>query len=134
MTAVGLLFGTLTADHYEDDAAKDPRIDALRAKMVVREDPRYTHEYLEPDKRSIANAIQVFFIDGISTEKVEVEYPIGHRRRRAEGIPLLVKKFKENLTTRFDSERVETILRLFKDIKALEKMTVEEFVGYFVVS
>jgi 2-methylcitrate dehydratase len=88
MTAIGLLFGGLNADHYEDETAKDPRVDALRSKMVVEEDPRYTREYLEPDKRSIANAVQVFFADDSATEKVEVEYPVGHRRRRAEGIPL----------------------------------------------
>src|SRR5437667_2304789 len=92
MTAIGLIFGALTADHYEDATAADPRIDALRAKMLVREDPRYTREYLEADKRAIANAVQIFFKDGSATENVEVEYPIGHRRRRAEGIPLLVKK------------------------------------------
>jgi 2-methylcitrate dehydratase len=134
MTAIGLLFGTLTADHYEDVTAKDPRIDALREKMTVREDPRYTREYLESDKRSIANAVQVFFTDGTATEKVEVEYPIGHRRRRAEGIPFLVKKFETNLATRFDSERCETILKLFQDIRRLEQMPVNEFVGLFVLS
>src|SRR5438045_170703 len=82
MTAIGLIFGTLTADHYEDAVAKNPRIDALRTKMVAREDPRYSKEYLDPDKRSIANAVQVFFNDGTATDKVEVEYPVGHRRRR----------------------------------------------------
>jgi 2-methylcitrate dehydratase len=133
MTAIGLLFGTLTADHYEDATAKDPRIDALRDKMTVREDPRYTREYLEPDKRSIANAVQVFFADGTSTEKVEVEYPVGHRRRRAEGIPLLVKKFKENLATRFETERGGRILQLFQDVKQLEQMPVHEFIQHFVI-
>jgi 2-methylcitrate dehydratase len=134
MTAIGLIFGTLTADHYEDATAKDPRIDAVREKMVVREDPRYTREYLEPEKRSIANAIQVFFADGTATEKVEVEYPIGHRRRRIEGVPLLVKKFEANLATRFDSERRERIMRLFQDARRLEHMPVNEFVGSFVLS
>jgi 2-methylcitrate dehydratase len=134
MTAIGLLFSSLTADHYEEAAAKDPRVDGLREKIVVREDPRYTREYLEPDKRSIANAVQVFFTDGTSTEKVEVEYPIGHRRRRAEGIPLLAKKFKENLATRFDPQRCATILTLFEDSKKLQEMPVNEFVGYFVIS
>ena len=88
IVAVPLIFGTLTADHYEDAIARDARIDALREKMQVVEDPRYTCEYLDPDKRSIANAVQVFFKDGTATAKVEVEYPLGHRRRRAEGIPL----------------------------------------------
>src|SRR5579859_293826 len=99
MTAIGLIFGQLTADHYEDEIAKDPRIDALRAKMVVKEDKRYSREYLEPDKRSIANAVQVFFNGGGSTNKIEVEYPVGHRRRRAEGIPLLMQKFKSSLAS-----------------------------------
>lgn len=133
MTAIGLLFGTLTADHYEDTVAKDPRIDALREKMIVREDPRYSREYLEPDKRSIANAVQVFFADGTATEKIEVEYPIGHRRRRAEGIPLLVRKFKENIATRFESGRCERILQLFEDPKRLEQMPVHEFIEHFVI-
>jgi 2-methylcitrate dehydratase PrpD len=129
MTAIGLLFGTLTADHYEDATAADPRIDALRAKMVVREDPRYTREYLEPDKRSIANAVQIFFRDGRATEKVEVEYPNGHRRRRAEGIPLLVKKFRTNAETCFSPERVGNVLALFDDVQRLEQMVVDEFVA-----
>src|SRR4029077_1947042 len=85
MTAIGLIFGELTADHYEDATATDPRIDALRAKMIVKEDLRYSREYLEADKRSIANAVQVYFRDGTATQKMEVEYPVGHRRRRAEG-------------------------------------------------
>jgi len=133
MTAIGLLFGTLTADHYEDATAKDPRIDALREKMAVREDPRYSGEYLEPNKRSIANAVQVFFTDGTATDNVEVEYPIGHRRRCAEGIPLLVKKFKENLATRFDPERCGRISQLFEDVKRLEQMPVNQFIEHFVI-
>jgi 2-methylcitrate dehydratase len=133
MTAVGLLFGALTADHYEDAIAKDPRIDALREKMTVREDSRYTREYLETDKRSIANAVQVFFTDGTATEKIEVEYPIGHRRRRAEGIPMLVKKFNENVATRFDPDRSGRILQLIEDATQLEQMPVPEFVEHFVI-
>ena len=132
MTAIGLIFGNLTADHYEDATAKDPRVDALRMKMVVQEDPRYTREYLEPDKRSIANAVQVFFTDGSSTAKVEVEYPVGHRRRRSEGMPLLVKKFKANLETRFTPKRVETILALFENVERLQQTPVNEFVDLFV--
>jgi 2-methylcitrate dehydratase len=132
MTAIGLLFGGLNADHYEDETAKDPRVDALRSKMVVEEDPRYTREYLEPDKRSIANAVQVFFADDSATEKVEVEYPVGHRRRRAEGIPLLVKKFQANAETRLPRERVQRILGLFEEAQRLERMPVNEFVEQFV--
>jgi 2-methylcitrate dehydratase PrpD len=132
MTAIGLIFGALTADHYENATAADPRIDALRAKMVVREDPRYTREYLEPDKRAIANAVQIFFLDSSATEKVEVEYPVGHRRRRAEGIPLLVKKFQANAETCYPPERVAKILALFEDVKRLEQMAVDEFVETFL--
>ena len=92
MTAIGLLKGDLVAEDYEDDVASDPLVDQLREKMVIEEDIRYTQEYLESDKRSIANAIQILFKDGTSTDKIEVEYPIGHRRRREQGIPLLVEK------------------------------------------
>jgi 2-methylcitrate dehydratase len=132
MTAIGLIFGALTADHYEDATANDPRVDALRSKMVVQEDPRYTREYLEADKRSIANAVQIFFTDGTATSKVEVEYPVGHRRRRVEGIPLLIKKFKFNLGTRFPPEQVEPILKLFKDAHQLEQTPVSKFVELFI--
>ncbi len=118
MTAIGLIFGALTADHYEEAVAKDPRIDALRDKMVCVEDPQYTKDYLDPDKRSIANAVQVFFKDGSSTENVVVEYPIGHRRRRAEGMPLLMKKFEANLASRFAPQQCEKILRLCTDSSA----------------
>src|SRR6266436_719445 len=127
VTAIGLLFGELTADHYEEATAKDPRVDALREKMAVQEDPRYSREYLEPEKRSIANAVQVFFTDGTATAKIEVEYPIGHRRRRQEGIPLLVKKFRDNLETRFDADRVEIVAALFEGVARLDKMPVNEF-------
>lgn len=131
MTAIGLIFGALTADHYEDATAADPRIDALRAKMVVKEEPRYTHEYLEADKRSIANAVQIFFRDGSATEKVEVEYPVGHRRRRTEGIPLLVEKFKATAETCFSSERTVGILSLFETVEVLHAMAADEFTGRF---
>ena len=132
MTAIGLIFGALTADHYEDTTAADPRIDTLRAKMVVREDPRYTREYLEPDKRAIANSVQIFFRDGSATETMEVEFPVGHRRRRAEGLPLLVKKFQANAETCFPLERVGKIHALFEDVKRLEQMRLDEFVELLV--
>ncbi len=131
MTAIGLLFGELTADHYEDATADDLRVDALRAKMVVQEEPRYSKEYLEPDKRSIANAIQIFFNDGTTTEKIEVEYPVGHRRRRAEAIPLLLKKFKANLETQFPAQQVEAILNMCNDRVGLESTFVDKFVEVF---
>ena len=131
MTAIGLIFGNLTAAHYEDAAAADPRIDALRAKMTVVEDPAYSRDYLDPGKRSIANAVQVFFTDGTRTEKVAVEYPIGHRRRRAEGIPLLRGKAAAALTGHFGSKRAGAIADLFADRERLEAMPVHEFMGLF---
>jgi 2-methylcitrate dehydratase len=131
MTAIGLIFGDLTADHYEDKVARDPRVDALRAKMVVQEEPRYSREYLEADKRSIANAIQVFFTDGSSTRKVEVEYPVGHRRRRVEGLPLLRKKFLENAGTRFPPNRVALLGALF-DQPAFGSLPVHDFMSQLV--
>ena len=133
MTAVGLIFGELTADHYSDSAASDPRIDALRDKMQVVEDKRYSREYLEPDKRSIANAVQVFFRDGTKTEKVEVEYPIGHRRRREEAIPLLIGKFKDNAAVSLPAKKVEQLTGLFLDRRRLEALPVEQFMEMLAV-
>ena len=131
MTAVGLIFGELTADHYEDTVANDPRIDALRAKMICVEEPRYSKDYLDPDKRSIANAVQVFFKDETSTAKVAVEYPVGHRRRRTEGIPLLIKKFEANLASRFAPEQCERILRLCSNAEKLDATPISEFTDMF---
>ena len=133
MVAIGLLFGALTADHYEDAIAHDPRVDALRDKMVVKETKRYSREYLEPDKRSIANAVQVFFKGGSSTPKIEVEYPVGHRRRRSEGIPLLLDKFKSSLASRLPAHRVENILNVCNDSARFEAMPVHEFIEHFVI-
>jgi 2-methylcitrate dehydratase len=132
IVAIGLLYGSLTADHYEDETAADPRIDALRARMQVVEDPRYTREYLESDKRSIANAVQIFFKDGSATAKVEVEYPLGHRRRRAEGLPLLVRKFQDNVGTRFAPARAQAIVELFQDAAGLDAMRVDAFMEMWV--
>ncbi|MEP0002478.1 MULTISPECIES: 2-methylcitrate dehydratase [Marinobacter] len=134
MAAVPLIFGSLTAEHYEDSFHEaNPVIDEIREKMEVVEDDRYTREYLEADKRSIANAIQVFFKDGTSTDNVAVEYPIGHRRRRKEGIPLLEDKFRSNLATRFPGQQCDRIFRLCKEQKTLEATPVHEFVGLFVI-
>lgn len=133
VTAIGLIFGNLTAQHYEDKIAKDPRIDRLRDKMQCVKNKQYSKDYLNPSKRSIANAVQVFFKDGSKTEKVEVEYPIGHRRRRGEGIPLLVGKFKTNLARRFPAKQQEAILELCLDQKKLETTPVNEFVDLFVI-
>lgn len=134
MTAVPLIFGSLKAEHYEDDFHEaNPIIDSLRNKMEVVEDERYTREYLEPEKRSIANAIQVFFKDGSSSENVAVEYPIGHRRRREEGIPLLREKYSTNLSTRFPAQRRDAILKLCNDQKTLESTPVQQFMDLFVI-
>ena len=129
MTAVALLKGDLTASDYEDAAAVDPRIDQLRDAMVVEESARFSREYLAPDKRSIANAVQVFFTDGTATEQVTVEYPIGHRRRRHEGLPRLAAKFERNLRTRFSQRQVERVLEACADAGRLETMPVHEFMG-----
>jgi len=133
MSAVGLLKGNLTAADYEDDVAADPRIDALRAKMQCVENTQYTQDYLDPDKRSIANAIQVFFKDGSKSDNVAVEYPIGHRRRRAEGIPELVKKFKVNLARRFPAKQQHAIWSVCEQQKTLEATPVHEFVNLFEI-
>jgi 2-methylcitrate dehydratase len=133
MAAIGLMKGTLTAADYEDDVAVDPRIDALRAKMECVEDTAWTRDYLDPEKRSIANAVQVFFRDGSSTSKVAVEYPIGHRRRRKDGIPLLEAKFRTNLARKFAVKQQQTIWDVCSHAKALEAMPVNEFVDLFVV-
>ena len=132
MTAIGLLKGDLVAEDYEDDVASDPRVDQLREKMFIEEDNRYSQEYLEADKRSIANSIQIFFKDGSSTEKIEVEYPIGHRRRREQGIPLLVEKFERNLATQFSDKRSQEILSLCLDQGTLENTSVPEFMNLFI--
>ncbi|WP_137936261.1 bifunctional 2-methylcitrate dehydratase/aconitate hydratase [Chitinivorax sp. B] len=133
MTAIGLIKGNLTAADYEDEVAVDPRIDVLRDKMVCVEDPRYTKDYLDPEKRSIANSMQVFFRDGSKTDSIEVEYPIGHRRRRAEGIPVLEAKFKTNLARRFPAKQQVAILALTADQAKLEATSVNEFVDLFVI-
>jgi 2-methylcitrate dehydratase len=133
IVAVGLIFGELTADHYEDAVASDPRIDRLRSRMEVAEDKRYSRDYLDPEKRSIANAVQVFFRDGSSTEKVEVEYPLGHCRRRDEGLPLLLRKCRDNLSTRLAAGRVDSLMDLFGEKSRLEETAADEFLGYFIV-
>ena len=132
MTAIGLIYGNLNADHYEDETAANPKVDALRDVMTVVEDPRYTADYLDPNKRSIANAVQVAFKDGSSTDKVEVEYPLGHQRRRAEAIPQLIDKLRNNLGTRLNSTQVERVLSLAESPEELESMQVPEFVELFL--
>ena len=129
MTAVALLKGSLTADDYEDQAAADPRIDRLREKMEVIERPSYSRDYLDPEKRSIANAIQIEFRDGSRSGRVEVEYPLGHRRRRDEARPLLFEKFRANSSTRLPEETVARLIKWFEDPARLDAMPVTEFIG-----
>jgi 2-methylcitrate dehydratase PrpD len=130
---VGLLKGALTAADYEDEVARDPRIDALRAKMACVENKDWTRDYLDPAKRSIANAVQVFFKDGTKTDDIAVEYPVGHRRRRAEGVPLLERKFKLNLVRRYAEKQRNAILALTQDAQKLQATPVNEFVDLFVI-
>ncbi|MFT5449287.1 MAG: 2-methylcitrate dehydratase [Gammaproteobacteria bacterium] len=133
MIAVPLLHGDLVAEHYEDSfQASEPRIDDLREKMTIVEDERYSADYHDPGKRSIANALQVFFSDGSQTDKVEVEYPIGHLRRREEGIPLLEAKFLDNLRTRFSEARCEEIMALCMNRERLESTAVHTFMDLLV--
>jgi 2-methylcitrate dehydratase len=134
MVAVPLIFGRLTAADYEDDIAKDPRIDALRKKITCVEDKRFTRDYHDPKKRSIANALSVEFKDGTKFKEVVVEYPIGHKRRRQEGMPILVEKFKRNLARRFPPAQQNSILDLCMDAGRLEKTPVNEFVDRMVIA
>ena len=127
MVAVPFIFGRLTARDYEEDIAADPRIDALREKIVCVEDPAYTADYHNPEKRSIANAITVEFTDGTIFEEVAVEYPIGHARRRTEGIPLLIEKYKTNLARIYDGDKQKKILDLCLDYDKLSSTPVNEF-------
>ncbi|PHS71127.1 MAG: 2-methylcitrate dehydratase [Methylophaga sp.] len=133
MSAIGLLKGSLTAQDYEDNTAADPRIDALRDKMYCIELDSYTHDYLNPEKRSIANALQILFKDGSESEKVAVEYPIGHRSRRDEGIPELVKKFKINLARRFPVKQQQAIFDICSNESRLSALPVHEFMDLFVI-
>ena len=132
MVAIGLIHGHLTAEQYEDRAAADARVDRLRARMEVVEDERYSRDYHDPAKRSIANAIQVFFNDGGHTDKIEIEYPIGHRRRRSDGMPLLIEKFRASLDARFPEAQSKRILDLCLNHDQLVATPVPEFIEMFV--
>ncbi len=134
MLAVALIKGDLVADFYEDSFhQQNPLIDVLRDKMVLKEDKRYSKDYLAEDKRSIANALQVFFKDGSQTDKVEVEYPVGHRNRRQEGIPLLERKFLNSLRDTFSDEQTNKIHSLCLDNERLKNTSVNEFMDLFVI-
>jgi 2-methylcitrate dehydratase len=132
IVAVALIHGHLDADHYEDAAAADSRIDRLRQRMDVVEQARYSRDYLDPDKRSIANAVQVFFSDGSATDRIEIEYPLGHRRRRTEALPLLRDKFRHNAETRFAPGRVAELLEHYFDTAEIDDLAVNQFVDEFV--
>lgn len=129
MTAIGLIFGELTADHYTDEVAADPRIDALREKMEVVENEEFTRDYYDLEKRAIGNAVQVFFRDGTSTERIEVLYPIGHRVRREEGKPLMKAKFNGAVRGHFDDDQADRIIALFDQGESLDDMPIAEFMS-----
>ncbi len=132
MSAIPLIFGRLTAEDYEDGIALDPRVDALREKMEVRENATFTEEYYAADKRYIGNAIQVFFKDGSSSERIQVDYPIGHRKRREEGIPVLVRKFEKSVAEVFPDAQCRKIEAMFADAGSLDAMPVNEFAARLV--
>ncbi|MCP6681122.1 2-methylcitrate dehydratase [Bacillus nakamurai] len=133
ITAVGLIFGDITADHYEQETASDPRIDILRGKMEVTEHKAYSEDYLKPEKRSISNAVQVHFKDGTSTERIECEYPLGHRFRREEAVPKILAKFSANISTHFSSKQQDKIEDACKHHDRLQQMAVNEFMDLFCV-
>jgi len=132
MIAIPLLFGRLTAGDYEDSIAADPRIDELRAKVACVEESAFTADYHDPDKRSIANSLRVELNDGSILEET-VEYPIGHRRRRDQGMPLLVEKFKTNLRRRFPDQQQQRVLAVSLDRQRLDEMRVNEYLDLFVI-
>jgi 2-methylcitrate dehydratase len=134
MTAIPLIFGRLTAADYEDGVAGDPRVDALREKMTVKENARFTEDYYAADKRYIGNAVQVYFNDGSATERVEVEFPIGHRRRREEGIPVLVGKFRDSLRPKLTDAQFEALDELCGDQGRLEQTPVQDFMALLVAA
>ena len=132
MVAVPLIFGRLTARDYEDDIAQDPRIDALRERIVCKEDPEFTKDYHDPEKRSIANALTLIYKDGTKSDEVAIEYPVGHKRRREEGMPLLIEKYKTNLARIFDKNQIEKIEKATLNYEELAKTPVNELMEIFV--
>ncbi|MBI1314826.1 bifunctional 2-methylcitrate dehydratase/aconitate hydratase [bacterium] len=132
MVVVALLHGSLTAEHYEDDAAADPRIDRLRAVTEVVEQPSYSRDYLDPDRRSIANSVQVWFRDGTATERVAVEYPLGHRRRRDEARPLLLQKYEHNAAMRLTEDAIRNLVSLIEDSQQFDTLSVPKFIEWTI--
>ena len=133
MVAVPLIFGRLVASDYNDEVAGDPRIDALRKKMTVTENPQFTRDYFDPTKRYIGNSVQVFFTDGSHTDKVLVDYPIGHRQRRAEGIPVLLQKFEAAIRGQLPAHQVAAILEATHDPAQLDAMPIQKFLSLFTL-
>ncbi len=133
MVAIPLIFGRLVASDYNDDVASDPRIDALRDRMTVVENPQFTRDYFDPEKRYIGNSVQVFFKDGSHTEKVSIDYPIGHRKRRDEGIPVLLRKFEAALRGHLPAHRVQAILAAAGSPARLDAMPVHQFLELFTL-
>jgi 2-methylcitrate dehydratase len=134
MVAVPLVFGHLTAEDYEDKVATDPRIDALRAKMQVRENVTFTQDYYAPDKRYIGNALQVFFRDGSCTPRVQIDFPIGHRKRREEGMPVLVRKFESSVAAHFSAKQTALITSTFGDRAKLDALPLNELMATMVTN
>jgi 2-methylcitrate dehydratase len=132
MVAVPIIFGRLTARDYEDDVAADPRIDELRAKITCIENPQYTKDYHDPEKRSIANALTVYFKDGSKIGEIAIEYPIGHKRRRSDGIPLLIEKYRKNLARIYDAAQQDAILNLTLDYEKFSNTPVDEVMNLLV--
>lgn len=132
MAAIGLIFGQLTADHYQDNVAADPRIDAVRDKMVVKENKSFTADYYDLEKRAIGNSIQVHFKDGTATQRIEIQYPIGHRNRREEGIPVLKQKFRDATSQFFDDKQSSQIFSAFENESRLDEMPVADFMQLLV--
>lgn len=133
MVAVGLIYGKLDADSFDDKFAQDKRIDALREKVEIKEDKKYSKDYLDPDKRSVGNALQIYFEDGSHTDKIEVQYPLGHKKRRKEGVPAVEKKFEKNLTTRFPKIRIDSILEEFENQTRFESLPVDVFIDKWII-
>ncbi|OOG63390.1 2-methylcitrate dehydratase [Rhodanobacter sp. B04] len=133
MVAVPLIFGRLVASDYNDEVAADPRIDALRDKMTVVENPQFTRDYFDPGKRYIGNSVQVYFKDGTSTQKISIDYPLGHRKRRAEGIPVLLKKFEAAMQDHLPAHKVKAIVAATQDPSRLDAMPVQQFLALFTL-
>ena len=132
MVAIALLKGSLVAEDYEKGMARDPRIDFLRERIEIVEQPDFSRDYHDPAKRSIANAVQIFLRDGTATQRIVVEYPLGHPRRRAEGLPLLLRKFERNLRSHFRPRQADAVLELCQDHARLEQTPVNRFMDLFV--